>query len=97
MQQRFASGRWHPDDPELRFAESLARTHRTEASVRAAHRTATAGRLSCSSTTRLGAPPRARLCAAIADRIAFRCTLIQTGTDSYRYQTTQESLFPTAE
>ncbi|MFF5505871.1 IS21-like element helper ATPase IstB [Streptomyces roseolus] len=37
----------------------------------------------------------ARLCAAIADRITFRCTLIQTGTESYRYQTTQESLFPT--
>ncbi len=35
----------------------------------------------------------ARLCAAIADRITFRCTLIQTGTDSYRYQATQESLF----
>ncbi|MFJ4638478.1 IS21-like element helper ATPase IstB [Streptomyces hygroscopicus] len=35
----------------------------------------------------------ARLCAAIADRITFRCTLIQTGTESYRYQTTQESLF----
>ncbi|MEU9254553.1 IS21-like element helper ATPase IstB [Streptomyces sp. NPDC048270] len=34
----------------------------------------------------------ARLCAAIADRITFRCTLIQTGTDSYRYQATQESL-----
>lgn len=30
-----------------------------------------------------------RLCAAIADRITFRCTLIQTGTDSYRYQATQ--------
>ncbi|MFD3532637.1 hypothetical protein [Streptomyces sp. NPDC058664] len=38
-----------------------------------------------------------RLCAAIADRITFRCTLIQTGTESYRYQTTQESLFPTAD
>jgi DNA replication protein DnaC len=37
----------------------------------------------------------ARLCAAIADRITFRCTLIQTGTESYRLQTTQESLFPT--
>ncbi|MFG2394203.1 IS21-like element helper ATPase IstB [Streptomyces lavendulae] len=36
----------------------------------------------------------ARLCAAIADRIAFRCTLIQTGTESYRFQATQESLFP---
>jgi DNA replication protein DnaC len=36
----------------------------------------------------------ARLCAAIADRITFRCTLIQTGTESYRFQTTQESLFP---
>ncbi|MFJ9448635.1 ATP-binding protein [Kitasatospora sp. NPDC101235] len=34
-----------------------------------------------------------RLCAAIADRITFRCTLIQTGTDSYRYQATQEGLF----
>ncbi|WP_324605402.1 IS21-like element helper ATPase IstB [Streptomyces sp. NRRL F-2664] len=31
----------------------------------------------------------ARLCAAIADRITFRCTLIQTGTDSYRYQVTE--------
>jgi hypothetical protein len=31
-----------------------------------------------------------RLCAAIADRITFRCTLIQTGTDSYRYQATQD-------
>ncbi|WP_425585591.1 ATP-binding protein [Streptomyces lunalinharesii] len=29
-----------------------------------------------------------RLCAAIADRITFRCTLIQTGTESYRYQAT---------
>ncbi|MFF2659713.1 ATP-binding protein [Kitasatospora sp. NPDC058032] len=37
----------------------------------------------------------ARLCTAIADRITFRCTLIQTGTESYRYQATQESLFPT--
>ncbi|MFE5301829.1 ATP-binding protein [Streptomyces sp. NPDC056632] len=36
----------------------------------------------------------ARLCAAIADRITFRCTLIQTGTESYRLQATQESLFP---
>ncbi|MEU7508106.1 ATP-binding protein [Streptomyces lavendulae] len=36
----------------------------------------------------------ARLCAAIADRITFRCTLIQTGTESYRFQATQESLFP---
>uniref|UniRef100_UPI000AD00F2D IS21-like element helper ATPase IstB n=1 Tax=Streptacidiphilus rugosus TaxID=405783 RepID=UPI000AD00F2D len=36
----------------------------------------------------------ARLCAAIADRITFRCTLIQTGTESYRDQATQESLFP---
>ncbi|WP_443075057.1 IS21-like element helper ATPase IstB [Streptomyces sp. NBC_01435] len=35
-----------------------------------------------------------RLCAAIADRITFRCTLIQTGTESYRFQTTQEALFP---
>ncbi|MFR9787216.1 ATP-binding protein [Streptomyces sp. MB22_4] len=35
----------------------------------------------------------ARLCAAIADRVTFRCTLIQTGTESYGYQTTQESLF----
>ncbi|MGW4778435.1 ATP-binding protein [Streptomyces filamentosus] len=39
----------------------------------------------------------ARLCAAIADRITFRCTLIQTGTESYRYQTTQESLFAASE
>ncbi|MGP4004217.1 ATP-binding protein [Streptomyces sp. 8N706] len=30
-----------------------------------------------------------RLCAAIADRITFRCTLIQTSTDSYRYQATE--------
>ena len=29
-------------------------------------------------------------CAAIADRITFRCTLIQTGTDSYRYQATHD-------
>ncbi|MFI1660427.1 IS21-like element helper ATPase IstB [Streptomyces sp. NPDC020472] len=36
----------------------------------------------------------ARLCAAIADRITFRCTLIQTGTESYRLQATQDSLFP---
>ncbi|MFF3007788.1 hypothetical protein ACFVTF_33870 [Kitasatospora sp. NPDC057940] len=36
----------------------------------------------------------ARLCPAIADRIAFRCNLIQTGTESYRYQATQETLFP---
>ncbi|MFD9444741.1 ATP-binding protein [Streptomyces sp. NPDC060006] len=35
----------------------------------------------------------ARRCAAIADRITLRCTLIQTGTEFYRYQTTQESLF----
>lgn len=25
---------------------------------------------------------------AIADRITFRCTLIQTGTESYRFQAT---------
>ncbi|MBD0694103.1 ATP-binding protein [Streptomyces sp. CBMA123] len=36
----------------------------------------------------------ARLRAAVADRITFRCTLIQTGTESYRYQATQESFFP---
>jgi DNA replication protein DnaC len=30
-----------------------------------------------------------RLCAAIADRITFRCTLIQTGTESYRLQATE--------
>jgi len=35
-----------------------------------------------------------RLCAAIADRITFRCTLIQTGTESYRFQATQDTLFP---
>lgn len=29
-----------------------------------------------------------RLCAAIADRITFRCNLIQTGTESYRLQAT---------
>ncbi|MEV7872062.1 ATP-binding protein [Streptomyces sp. NPDC088124] len=29
------------------------------------------------------------LCAAIADRITFRCMLIQTGTDSYRFQATE--------
>lgn len=33
-------------------------------------------------------PSLPRLCAAIADRITFRCTLIQTGTESYRYQAT---------
>ncbi|MET8543922.1 ATP-binding protein [Kitasatospora sp. NPDC004799] len=37
----------------------------------------------------------ARFCAAIAGRITVRCTLIRTGTESYRYQATQESLFPT--
>ncbi len=30
-------------------------------------------------------------------KITFRCTLIQTGTASYRYRTTQEYLFPTAD
>lgn len=30
-----------------------------------------------------------RLCGAIADRITFRCTLIQTGAESYRYQATE--------
>nr|WP_309074888.1 ATP-binding protein [Streptomyces sp. NWU339] len=30
-----------------------------------------------------------RLCAAVADRLTFRCTLIQTGTDSYRFQATE--------
>lgn len=30
-----------------------------------------------------------RLCAAIADRITFRCSLIQTGTESYRFQSTE--------
>ncbi|MET9669390.1 hypothetical protein ABZY19_29115 [Streptomyces sp. NPDC006475] len=30
-----------------------------------------------------------RLGAAIADRITVRCTLIQTGTESYRYQSTE--------
>ncbi|MGY5033459.1 ATP-binding protein [Streptomyces sp. 900116325] len=29
------------------------------------------------------------LCSAIADRITFRRTLIQTGTESHRYQTTE--------
>ncbi|MFE7620322.1 ATP-binding protein [Streptomyces sp. NPDC057496] len=29
-----------------------------------------------------------RLCAAIVDRITFRCSLIQTGTESYRLQAT---------
>ncbi|WP_415925338.1 ATP-binding protein [Streptomyces sp. ME19-01-6] len=33
-----------------------------------------------------------RLCAAIADRITFRCTLIQTGTESYRLQATENEL-----
>ncbi|MFG2490854.1 ATP-binding protein [Streptomyces caniferus] len=37
-----------------------------------------------------------RLCAAIADRITFRCMLIQTGTESDRFQATPESLFQTA-
>lgn len=31
----------------------------------------------------------ARLCAAIVDRITFRCILIQTGTESYRLQATE--------
>ncbi|MFD9007053.1 ATP-binding protein [Streptomyces sp. NPDC059582] len=30
-----------------------------------------------------------RLCTAIADRITFRCTLIQTGTESYRFRITE--------
>ncbi|MCX2182673.1 ATP-binding protein [Streptomyces sp. SKN60] len=30
-----------------------------------------------------------RLCAAIADRITFRCVLIQTGIESYRFQATE--------
>ncbi|MFI9076797.1 IS21-like element helper ATPase IstB [Streptomyces sioyaensis] len=30
-----------------------------------------------------------RLCSAIADRLTFKCTLLQTGTDSYRLQTTE--------
>ncbi|MGW5119326.1 ATP-binding protein [Streptomyces noursei] len=30
-----------------------------------------------------------RLCAATTDRITFRCTLIQTGTESYRFQATE--------
>ncbi|MFE7133707.1 hypothetical protein ACFVIM_22915 [Streptomyces sp. NPDC057638] len=30
-------------------------------------------------------PADPRLCAAIADRITFRCTLLQSGTESYRY------------
>ncbi|WP_425585582.1 IS21-like element helper ATPase IstB [Streptomyces lunalinharesii] len=30
-----------------------------------------------------------RLCAAIADRITFRCTLLQTGTESFRLQATE--------
>ncbi|MGG2461550.1 ATP-binding protein [Streptomyces sp. RGM 3693] len=30
-----------------------------------------------------------RLCAAIADRITFRCTFIQTGTESHRLQATE--------
>ncbi|MEF2529433.1 MULTISPECIES: IS21-like element helper ATPase IstB [Streptomyces] len=30
-----------------------------------------------------------RLCAAIADQITFRCTLIQTGTESYRFRITE--------
>ncbi|MFJ8011076.1 ATP-binding protein [Streptomyces sp. NPDC096339] len=29
------------------------------------------------------------LCAAIADRITFRCTFIQTGTESYRFRITE--------
>ncbi|WP_322987088.1 ATP-binding protein [Actinacidiphila guanduensis] len=39
----------------------------------------------------------ARLCAAIADRITFRCTLIQTGTESYPFRTTQDSRFAAAD
>ncbi|MGW7825091.1 IS21-like element helper ATPase IstB [Streptomyces puniciscabiei] len=31
----------------------------------------------------------ARLCAVIAGRVTFRCTLVQTGTDSHRYQATE--------
>ncbi|WP_435253567.1 ATP-binding protein [Streptomyces sp. 1222.5] len=34
------------------------------------------------------------LCVAIANRITFRCILIQTGTESYRFQATQEALLP---
>ncbi|MFJ9612425.1 hypothetical protein [Streptomyces noursei] len=30
-----------------------------------------------------------RRCAAIADRITFRCTFLQTGTESYRPQATE--------
>ena len=37
-----------------------------------------------------------RLCAAIADRITFRCTLIQTGTESYRFQATESERHNTA-
>ncbi|MER7810304.1 hypothetical protein [Streptomyces sp900116325] len=36
----------------------------------------------------------ARLRATIADRITFRCTPIQPNTESYRFQPTQEALFP---
>ncbi|MFJ5646315.1 ATP-binding protein [Streptomyces sp. NPDC093223] len=30
-----------------------------------------------------------RLCAAVADRLTFKCILIETGTDSYRLATTE--------
>lgn len=36
----------------------------------------------------------ARLCPAVAGRVTFRCTVIQTGTGSYRFQTTEDTLFP---
>ncbi|MFE7113385.1 hypothetical protein ACFU98_44630 [Streptomyces sp. NPDC057575] len=37
-----------------------------------------------------------RLCAAIAGRVTFRCTLIQTGTESYRFQSTEVDCQATA-
>ncbi|MFJ1917413.1 hypothetical protein ACIOGX_36420 [Streptomyces sp. NPDC088147] len=37
----------------------------------------------------MGQDLRPWLCAAIAYRITFRCMLVQTGTDSYRFQATE--------
>ena len=40
-------------------------------------------------TRSLSVADHARLCAAIADRITFRCPLIQNGAESNRLQTTR--------
>ncbi len=79
--------RWGHPACAARQMSAAEREFATRAGSRAARRSAARSHSPFNEWDTIFNEPR--LCAAIADRITFRCTLIQTGTDSYRFQATE--------